>query len=125
MVESNAFPVPGELPKGPKGDDILRAKLQELTEFIRDLKQRVESRREQDEEDRQYIRQIIERWKQDDVQSKAAEHDIAFEEHQKRMKEYDARMAESDARIDELMRDNRRRIEELERRWGIGGSRDE
>ena len=108
MVEVDGSMVPEGPEQGAREHDDLRAKLQELTEFIRDLKQRVESRQERD-----------------DAQSKAAGHDVAFEEYQKRMKEHDARMAESDARIDELMRDNRRRIDELERRWGIGGSRDE
>jgi len=101
MVEVDGSMVPEGPEQGAREHDDLRAKLQELTEFIRDVKQRVESRQERD-----------------DAQSKAAGHDVAFEEYQKRMKEHDAQ-------IDELRRDNRRRIDELERRWGIGGSRDE
>jgi len=130
MAESNGSLTP-QRPDEPRGDQTggrgdefaeLRAKIQAVAGFIRDLAERQarsdEEWRRRKEESRERGGDSDAGLEPEEYRRRMAEYDARYEEHQRRMKE-------QDAQIDELMRDNRRRIDELERRWGIGGSRDE
>jgi hypothetical protein len=111
MTDASDFQAADGPRRIPPTDQELRAQLQELAQFIRELKERSERRQDPEgsegyrcplEKDRQHIRQVFARMEQNDV-----------------------RFQQQNAEIVELRRETQRRLDELEHRWreenGSGG----
>jgi chromosome segregation ATPase len=104
MADSEGPPVPEESPQAAWDTECLDARLQRLADLVQDLKRRAESWQSH------APRQLFTCWEQEDARREEAERKAQWEE-------YERRMRESDARIEENMRDIRRRLDALERRW--------
>lgn len=118
MPDSNASLGPEGSAQRSWSHDDLRAEIQKLADFVRDLRRRDEDRQDQTEKDRQDLRQLFARWEQEDARRKETGRDAQAEDYNRRMKE-------QDARIEENLRDIRRRLDELERRRGEQGNAEE
>lgn len=117
---------PASLPQEPKD---LRAELEALAEFIRELKQHADrvlgqSERDRAEEDRRSMHESFDRWKKE-----SEEYDRRWKESQarweKEKKEYDRRWEESQARWEEMQRDIVQRLKALEGRGSEGSGEEE
>lgn len=100
--------LPGET---PRDHDDLRAQIQALADFIRNLKQHADrvlgqSARDRAEEDRRSLRETSAQWEE------------ASMRWEKEKEEYDRRWKESQLRWDEIQRDIQRRLKALEGRSG-------
>jgi len=104
MARMEGLPGPEESGRGSGHSDQIDALLQELADLVQDLNRRAESWQSH------APRQLFTCWEQEDARREEAERKAQWEG-------YERRMRESDARIDENMRDIRRRLDALERRW--------
>jgi hypothetical protein len=115
VADSEGLPLPEESPQVARDTDCLDARLQRLADLVQDLKRRAESWQsqaepEKSEQDGQTLRQLFARWEQEEARRKEPGGNAQWEEYERGMRERDARFWAD-------MRDIRRRLDALERRW--------
>lgn len=118
MSDPNGFLRPEGPGNVPRDDDDLRAQIQALADFIRNLKQQADrvlgqSERDRAEEDRRSLRETSAQWEEASVR------------WEKEKEEYDRRWKESQARWEEMQRDIERRLDALEGRSSEGSCGEE
>jgi hypothetical protein len=118
MGDSTSLSGPELSGETPRDHDDLRAQIQALADFIRNLKQHADrvlgqSARDRAEEDRRSLRETSAQWEE------------ASMRWEKEKEEYDRRWKESQLRWEEIQRDIQRRLDALEGRSSEGSCGEE